>query len=155
MSDETTADETLPDESMLDEQGPPARFPLLADADWLRAQYQDAGWTLARIAQEVGCSRSTVRAALMRHDIPRRPPGPPAGTPPRRFSSALRGDNTSGYRGVTWCRRYGAWQAQIQVAGKRQFLGYFAAKEDAARAYDAAAKEAFGELARLNLSDPA
>ena len=56
---------------------------------------------------------------------------------------------------MTWCRRYGTWQAQIQVAGKRRFLGYFAAKDDAARAYDAAAREAFGELARLNLSDSA
>jgi hypothetical protein len=154
MSDETTADETMPDGSVPDEQVPPERFPLLAYADWLRSQYQDAGSTLARIAQEVGCSRSTVRAALVRHDIPRRPPGPPVGTPPRHFSSALR-DNSSGYRGVTWCRRYGTWQAQIQVAGKRQFLGYFAAKEDAARAYDVAAKDAFGELARLNLSGPA
>jgi len=144
------SDETLPDE-----QVPLERFPLLADGDWLRAQYQDAGWSLARIAEEVGCSRSTVRAALMRHDIARRPPGPPAGTPPRRFSLALRGDNTSGYRGVTWCRRYGTWQAQIQVAGKRRFLGYFAAKDDAARAYDVAAKDAFGELARLNLPEPA
>ena len=155
MSDETKSDETKFDETIPDEQVTPERFPLLADADWLRAQYQDAGWNLARIAQEVGSSRSTVRAALIRHDIPRRPPGPPAGTPPRSFSSALRGDNTSGYRGVTWCKRYGTWQAQIQVAGKRQFLGYFAAKDDAARAYGVAAKEAFGELARLNLSEPA
>jgi hypothetical protein len=149
------SDETMPEESMPDEQVPLERFSLLTDADWLQAQYQDAGWSLARIAQEVGCSRSTVRAALVRHDIPRRPPGPPAGTPPSRFSSALRGDNTSGYRGVTWCKRYGTWQAQIQVAGQRQFLGYFAAKEDAARAYDVAAKEAFGDVARLKLSDPA
>ena len=67
-----------------------------------------------------------------------------------RAGSALRGDNTSGFRGVTWCTRYGTWQAQIQVDGKRQFLGYFAAKDDAARAYDAAAQEAFGEYAQLN-----
>jgi hypothetical protein len=128
----------------------PARYPCLADADWLRAHYQDAGWSLARIGQEVGCSRFTVRAALVRHTIPRRPPGPAPGSPAPRPGLALRGDNTSGYRGVTWCRRSGAWQAQLQVAGKRRFLGYFLVKEDAARAYDAAAVEACGDLARFN-----
>jgi hypothetical protein len=70
-----------------------------------------------------------------------------------RADARLRGDNTSGYRGVTRSTRRGRWQAQIQVAGKRRFLGYFASKEDAARAYDAAAREAFGEFARLNLPE--
>ena len=63
---------------------------------------------------------------------------------------ALRRDNRSGFRGVTRTKR-GRWQAQIQVAGKRHFLGYFDAKEDAARAYDAAARDAFGEFAQLNV----
>jgi hypothetical protein len=66
-----------------------------------------------------------------------------------RITFALRRDNRSGFRGVTWAKR-GQWQAQIQVAGKRHFLGYFDAKEDAARAYDTAAREAFGEFAHLN-----
>jgi hypothetical protein len=68
-----------------------------------------------------------------------------------RVGVALRRDNRSGYRGVTWCKRYGTWQAQIQVDGKRHFLGYFTDKEDAARAYDDAAGEAFGEFAQRNL----
>ena len=67
-----------------------------------------------------------------------------------RADARLRSDNTSGYRGVTGSRRDGRWQAQIQVAGKRHFLGY---KEEAAQAYDAAAREAFGEFARLNLPE--
>ena len=62
---------------------------------------------------------------------------------PSRAGSALRRDNTSGVRGVTWCKRYGTWQAQLQVAGKRHFLGYFARKEDAARAYAAAVQDVF------------
>ena len=69
-----------------------------------------------------------------------------------RADARLRSDNTSGYRGVTRSRRDGRWQAQIQVAGKRHFLGYFSYKEEAAQAYDAAAREAFGEFARLNIS---
>ena len=63
----------------------------------------------------------------------------------------LRQDNASGYRGVTWAAKRGRWQAQIQVDGKRHFLGYFTVKEDAARAYDAAAVEAFGDFAQRNL----
>jgi hypothetical protein len=66
-----------------------------------------------------------------------------------RITFALRRDNRSGFRGVTWTKR-GQWQAQIQVAGKRHFLGYFHDKEDAARAYDAAARDAFGAFAQLN-----
>ena len=67
-----------------------------------------------------------------------------------RAGFALRQDNASGYRGVTWAKRAQRWQAQIQVDGKRQFLGYFDRKENAARAYDAAAGDAFGEFAQLN-----
>jgi hypothetical protein len=70
-----------------------------------------------------------------------------------RAGFALRRDNRSGFRGVTWCKRYGTWQAQIQVAGTRHFLGYFESKEEAARVYDIAAREAFGEFAQLNLPE--
>ena len=52
---------------------------------------------------------------------------------------------------MTWAKKRGCWQAQIQVDGKRHFLGYFTVKEDAARAYDDAAVEAFGEFAQRNL----
>ena len=68
-----------------------------------------------------------------------------------RAGLGLRRDNASGYRGVTWAAKRGRWQAQIQVEGKRHFLGYFTDKDDAARAYDAAAVEAFGEFAQRNL----
>jgi hypothetical protein len=58
--------------------------------------------------------------------------------------------NTSGYKGVTFSRRADKWQAGIQVNGKFQFLGHWATREDAARAYDAAATKFFGEFAHLN-----
>jgi hypothetical protein len=40
--------------------------------------------------------------------------------------------------------------ARIKVNGKTAHLGYFAAPEETAAAYDAAAKNLFGKFARLN-----
>lgn len=56
--------------------------------------------------------------------------------------------NTSGYKGVSWSKALGKWQAQISKHGKRRGLGYFATKEEAHRAYTNAAQDAFGEFAR-------
>ena len=48
---------------------------------------------------------------------------------------------TSRYRGVFFYVRAGAWRANIQTPEKKQkYLGQFYSEEDAARAYDAAAK---------------
>lgn len=57
---------------------------------------------------------------------------------------------TSRFKGV--CRRpeNGRWRAYIRVHGRMNHLGTYTSEEDAARAYDAAAKEYFGEFARTN-----
>lgn len=63
----------------------------------------------------------------------------------------LRADSTSGFKGV--CAHPGnglPWRAQIVRNYKKRHLGLFATAEEAARAYDAAAVELFGEFARLN-----
>ena len=39
---------------------------------------------------------------------------------------------------------------RIQVHGKRKSLGYFNIEEEAARIYNQAAKQYFGEFAKLN-----
>ena len=48
---------------------------------------------------------------------------------------------TSRYRGVSWYKRDGKWQAQLRVDGKEQHLGYFEDEEAAARAWDDALRE--------------
>ena len=57
---------------------------------------------------------------------------------------------SSQFKGVTWRKRYKVWCAQIGIDGHRFHLGSFASEEQAALAYDAAARTHFGEFAVLN-----
>lgn len=57
---------------------------------------------------------------------------------------------SSKYRGVSWDNVCAKWRAQIMLDGKMQYLGRFLKEEDAARAYDVAALDNFGEFARMN-----
>jgi len=59
-------------------------------------------------------------------------------------------NNTSGYIGVFWDNADKKWRAKIWVNGKAIHLGNFSIKEDAARAYNAAAIFYHGEFAVLN-----
>ena len=61
--------------------------------------------------------------------------------------------STSGYKGVTKCSKSAKWQAKIKVHRRIFHLGEFADAEDAARAYDAAAKKYHGEFAHLNFHE--
>jgi AP2 domain len=58
----------------------------------------------------------------------------------------------SRYKGVCFNRKYRRrpWYAQIRSGGVNIFLGNFATEEEAARAYDSAALERWGEFACLN-----
>lgn len=48
--------------------------------------------------------------------------------------------NTSGYKGVYWCRSANKWAAQIKFQGTRHYLGVFENINDAKEARDEAAK---------------
>jgi hypothetical protein len=62
----------------------------------------------------------------------------------------MNANNTSGFKGVSWRQREQKWVAQTVVDGKKTFIGYFNDPNEAARAYDQAAVEHFGEFARPN-----
>lgn len=61
-----------------------------------------------------------------------------------------RGKCSSKYKGVTWLKRMGKWQARIVCNGKSIFIGYFDDQISAGRAYDAKAGELYGDYAALN-----
>lgn len=60
---------------------------------------------------------------------------------------------TSAFKGVHWTAANKPWQSRIQINGEREHLGNFESEQDAARAYDIAAKEKFGEFAKLNFPE--
>lgn len=60
---------------------------------------------------------------------------------------------TSRYLGVHWYKTRNKWVAVIHRDRKRRHLGYFSSEIEAALAYDAAARELFGEYARPNFPD--
>ena len=59
-------------------------------------------------------------------------------------------DNTSGFKGVRKSSNGKKWTARITILHTETHLGTYDHPEDAARRYDAAAIEAFGEFACLN-----
>jgi hypothetical protein len=56
---------------------------------------------------------------------------------------------TSRYKGVYWSSTYGCWIAEIKL-GTRRHLGRFTEESAAALAYNAAARDLFGEFAFVN-----
>ena len=57
---------------------------------------------------------------------------------------------TSRYKGVSLNRKSNRWQAHIKKGDERRYLGLYDSEQDAARAYNAAARYYFGEHAFVN-----
>jgi hypothetical protein len=66
-------------------------------------------------------------------------------------NSRLPSNNTSGFRGVSRNRQ--KWQSRIRYNGRKIHLGSFDCPEEAAKAYDRAARHYFGEFATPNFPE--
>jgi hypothetical protein len=64
-------------------------------------------------------------------------------------------NSLSGYKGVSPPANGKRWTATIHAGDRRVHLGSFDTAEDAARAYDKAAREMHGDFARLNFPEGA
>jgi hypothetical protein len=60
---------------------------------------------------------------------------------------------TSEFKGVSWHAKGKKWTAMIHGCGTHRYLGMYVREEEAALAYDRAARELYGEHARLNFPD--
>jgi hypothetical protein len=58
--------------------------------------------------------------------------------------------NSSGFKGVSWDKRYSKWIANIVVNMKNVYLGRYLDPLEAAIAYDSAALKHFGDYAKTN-----
>ena len=66
------------------------------------------------------------------------------------YNQRKHGNNTSGYKGVTFHKRIKKWQVRIKINYKYIHLGYFHSIDEAAHTYNAAAIQHFGEFAHIN-----
>lgn len=60
-------------------------------------------------------------------------------------------NNTSGYKGVCWHNQRGKWMTSVKYNGKNKYFGIYKTKEEAALAYNVAAKQLFGQYAYQNV----
>lgn len=77
-----------------------------------------------------------------------------ASTAQNAANAKLSSRNTSGFKGVSRRIDSNRWQAIISTSNARKHLGLFLTAEEAARAYDAAARDVFGKFARVNFPLP-
>ncbi len=61
-----------------------------------------------------------------------------------------RAGTSSAFKGVSWHACTSKWAAKLTANKQHHYLGIWSSEEAAARAYDSAAREHFGEFARLN-----
>lgn len=71
----------------------------------------------------------------------------------QNMNKGVPSNNTSGFKGVSLCKRDQRWQAYIHINGRKKALGYHGTPEAAAKAYDKAAIKLYGEFANLNFPD--
>lgn len=139
----------------------------LAERKWFAMRHGRTFYAVRSITSTVNGKRRTIREWLHREVL---------GLPPRarvdhvngngldcrrsnlREASAIqnarnaraRKSNPSGFKGVYWAGWAGKWRARIGHDGRQRSLGLFTSVEEAAKAYDAAARAHFGAFACVN-----
>ena len=73
----------------------------------------------------------------------------PATNSQNQYNVRKQKNNTSGYKGVSWCKQTGKWKAQIGINDKLKSLGYFDCPKKAHEAYCQAAKQHHKEFANF------
>jgi hypothetical protein len=68
-------------------------------------------------------------------------------------ATLLRGNNTSGARGVSWNKRLEKWHARVNFEGKLHHCGYFDDFDEAVEARDEKAVQIHGAFAQLNTQE--
>ncbi len=63
-------------------------------------------------------------------------------------NTRIRRNNTSGFKGVSWCSYTNRWVAHIRKDGRKRTVGRFDTPEEAHAAYCLAAEQMHGEFAR-------
>jgi hypothetical protein len=68
------------------------------------------------------------------------------------WNRKIRKTNISGYKGISFHKEFGPkpWEASLGFKGRHIYIGLFSTREEAAHAYDKAAKQFHGEFAHLN-----
>lgn len=54
----------------------------------------------------------------------------------QNLNQGLRRDNTTGFKGVHWCKQCHVWRASASVHGRTHHLGKFDTPEEASEAYE-------------------
>ena len=67
-----------------------------------------------------------------------------------KINRGPRGDNKSGFKGVSWHRQRERWAVRLMINGKYQHLGLFTDIREAAKIYNEHALNHYGEYAWLN-----
>lgn len=68
----------------------------------------------------------------------------------QRLLPKKRVETSSTYRGVSYSKTHSKWRAGIEVEGRSINLGMFNSEEEAAEAYNKAARQHFGDVAYQN-----